>query len=698
MRWAELAPRAWRLGRDRRRGARRRRDAGCGRHSTRCSRTRCSTRTTTPRSNCRRTADRRRRRDHRRRRRSRHRSVGPGADLRALRALGRVALAPRGRRRPRARRSSRRSRAPTAARAGSGPILGGRDVRASASRCAGGSRRHRGGAAAEAPVARHRRGARSASIGGWPPSTASTARRPSPRWSGRKRSCGRSRTRSSRARCARRTCSPARAAPARRRSRASSRSRVNCAARPDRDARQHLPRVRRDHERHVARRDRDGRRVAARHRRHPRDPRPRRPAAGRGEVQGLHPRRGAPAHRRRLERAAEADRGAAAAPALRLLHDRAAEGAADRALALPDVRLPAAAAAGARAQAAPDRGRRGDRRARRRARARSRAAGAAPTATPSRRSTSSRRRPAARSPCRTSCSCSARSRTRCSSGSATWSSTDDTAGALLFLEELSTQGQDLGRLVTDLLEHLRHLLLVQHMNEVPDSLPVTDEARERLREQANQLPPATVVRLIDLLAVAVDDMRQGGDPRLPLELALVKVTRPCADLSREALAHRLELLEQGRPARLTNLVREANQAPACASRAASRAARPPTCRSSSSSSRRRGGGRSCRRSSSGRSRSARRSRRRDPPALAGDTLTLEFPQTASFHLQARRGSEERGDAARRALRGDRAQARGRCSSSASTRTRATHDDDRPASEEDVLELMKSTFDARELDE
>ena len=120
----------------------------------------------------------------------------------------------------------------------------------------------------------------------------------------------------------------------------------------------------------------------------------------------------------------------------------------------------------------------------------------------------------------------------------------DTAGTLVFLEELSERGQDLGRLVTDLLEHLRHLLLVQHMNEVPDSLPVTDEAKERLREQANQLPTATVIRLIDLLAVAVDDMRQGGDPRLPLELALVKVTRPASDLSRESLAFRLERLEQ----------------------------------------------------------------------------------------------------------------------------------------------------------
>src|SRR6476659_9578033 len=71
--------------------------------------------------------------------------------------------------------------------------------------------------------------------------------------------------------------------------------------------------------------------------------------------------------------------------------------------------------------------------------------------------------------------------------------------------------------------------------------------RERLRAQANQLGEATVVRLCDLLAVAVDDMRQGGDPRLPLELALVKVTRPAADLERESIAYRLEQLEQRAP-------------------------------------------------------------------------------------------------------------------------------------------------------
>src|SRR5439155_1436540 len=100
-------------------------------------------------------------------------------------------------------------------------------------------------------------------------------------------------------------------------------------------------------------------------------------------------------------------------------------------------------------------------------------------------------------------------------------------------------------LATDRLGRLRHLRLVRHTGEVRETLPVTGETRERLREQANQLGASTVVRLIDLLTPAVEDMRQGGDPRLPLELALVKVTRPGSDLSREGMALRLQRLEEG---------------------------------------------------------------------------------------------------------------------------------------------------------
>jgi DNA polymerase-3 subunit gamma/tau len=266
----------------------------------------------------------------------------------------------------------------------------------------------------------------------------------------------------------------------------------------------------------------------------------------------------------------------------------------------------------------------------------------------------------------------------------------DTAGALVFLEELSAQGQDLGRLVTDLLEHLRHLLLVQHMHEVPDSLPVTDEARERLREQANQLPEASVIRLIDLLAVAVDDMRQGGDPRLPLELALVKVTRPAADLSRESLAYRLERLEQGASPeqvsdtpKVSDTVSDTGTAPEAGvpveleqlQEAWKRSILPAVKERSIPIGATLGEAR--------------------PAALDGDTLTLEFPQAAAFHL---RLAEDPKNSA--LLREALYEVTGRklaVEFELGEGGRAA-DEELHTTEEDVLELMKSTFDARELDE
>jgi len=268
----------------------------------------------------------------------------------------------------------------------------------------------------------------------------------------------------------------------------------------------------------------------------------------------------------------------------------------------------------------------------------------------------------------------------------------DTAGALLYLEELSAHGQDLGRLVVDMLEHLRHLLLVQHMNEVPDSLPVTEETRERLREQANQIPQPTVIRLIDLLAVAVDDMRQGGDPRLPLELALVKVTRPAADLSREALAFRIERLEAGHtPAG------ETQERPNAKDVAAPEPAPIPDPLRPELEQLQEAWRRTILPAVEQRSIPIGKTLAEAHPAsLAGDTLTVEFPQTAAFHL---RLAEDPKNAA--LLREALYEVTGRKLAVAFELGETGHtreEEHGPTSEADVLELIESTFDARELDE
>jgi DNA polymerase III subunit gamma/tau len=271
----------------------------------------------------------------------------------------------------------------------------------------------------------------------------------------------------------------------------------------------------------------------------------------------------------------------------------------------------------------------------------------------------------------------------------------DTAGALTFIEELSEQGQDLGRLVTDLLEHLRHVLLVQHMGHVPDSLPVTEEVRERLHEQANQLGEATVLRLCDLLAVAVDDMRQGADPRLPLELALVKVTRPAADLSREAAAYRLEQLEERvhsgpvlgsvpetRPEETATAEAPPAREPPSVDleqlqEAWQRAVLPAVEQRSIPA--------------------AAVLQEAHPAGLAGDILTLEFPRNAVFHRQ------QAEDPKNATLLADALyEVTGRRLALAFELGANGGDveptEEEPPSEDDLVSLIKETFDAREVEE
>ena len=54
---------------------------------------------------------------------------------------------------------------------------------------------------------------------------------------------------------------------------------------------------------------------------------------------------------------------------------------------------------------------------------------------------------------------------------------------------------------------------------------------------------AKLMGAIDALSVAIANMREGDDPRLSLEVALLKVTRPSLDTSQEALLRRIEALE-----------------------------------------------------------------------------------------------------------------------------------------------------------
>ncbi len=120
---------------------------------------------------------------------------------------------------------------------------------------------------------------------------------------------------------------------------------------------------------------------------------------------------------------------------------------------------------------------------------------------------------------------------------------NDPRAALLAVQKLTESGRDEAQFMRDLSAHLRHLYVIQTMGEVPDSFAVTAEHTDRLAGQADRLSQGDVLRAIDLLAAALAAVKDGSEPRLQLELALLKATQPQSDQSLQALMHRIDRLE-----------------------------------------------------------------------------------------------------------------------------------------------------------
>ncbi len=124
----------------------------------------------------------------------------------------------------------------------------------------------------------------------------------------------------------------------------------------------------------------------------------------------------------------------------------------------------------------------------------------------------------------------------------------DAPGALTLLDDLVEGGQDLSRLVRDLIDRLRVVLLTLELGAPPRSAMLGAALTADVTRAAEQMTEDAAVTLIDGLLQAETALRNGGDARLALEILLIKAARPSVDRSLEGALRRIEALEGGTPA------------------------------------------------------------------------------------------------------------------------------------------------------
>src|SRR5688500_4913997 len=118
----------------------------------------------------------------------------------------------------------------------------------------------------------------------------------------------------------------------------------------------------------------------------------------------------------------------------------------------------------------------------------------------------------------------------------------DTGRALVAVAQAASAGREPRQLADAILGHLRDALVATL---APDVVLLPDDAKELVADQGRRLGNAATVRAMDALGEAIQQMRESPDPRVALEVALVRCTRVELDASPAAIVERLERLERG---------------------------------------------------------------------------------------------------------------------------------------------------------
>lgn len=121
----------------------------------------------------------------------------------------------------------------------------------------------------------------------------------------------------------------------------------------------------------------------------------------------------------------------------------------------------------------------------------------------------------------------------------------DVAGCISLLEEIVMQGRELTQFITDFTWYLRNLLLVKtsDADEIEETVDMSSENLERLKEEAEGVTQDTVMRYIRIFSELSGQIKYTAQKRILIEIALIKLCRPSMETDKESILDRVRVIE-----------------------------------------------------------------------------------------------------------------------------------------------------------
>jgi len=121
----------------------------------------------------------------------------------------------------------------------------------------------------------------------------------------------------------------------------------------------------------------------------------------------------------------------------------------------------------------------------------------------------------------------------------------DVASCIKLLEEIESNGRELGQFIIDFIWYLRNLLLIKTTENISELIiEVSSDNMAILQDDAAGIEELTLMRFIRVFSELSNQIRYATRKRVLIEIALIKLCKPEMEQNLDSIAARLRLLEE----------------------------------------------------------------------------------------------------------------------------------------------------------